>query len=111
MDRVALHYYTLAASLVAIMAGMTSIGMVVLKKSLGATEMELGVISAIGPMSLLLGIFGGELVRGRDRRPAIALFGVLSRGAWLFFAFVQSAWGFIAACSVYYCGNALLTPA
>ncbi|MDQ3024477.1 MAG: hypothetical protein M3R04_08865, partial [bacterium] len=34
MDRVALHYYTLSASLGAIMVGAYSLGMVVLKKSL-----------------------------------------------------------------------------
>jgi MFS family permease len=111
MDRAALHYYTLSMSLLAVMNGVFSIGMVVLKKSLGASEIQLGVISAIGPMSLLLGIFGGELVRGRDRRPAIALFGVISRGAFLLFALVQSAWVYVGVASIFFCGNALQAPA
>jgi MFS family permease len=111
MDRASLHYYTLSASLGAAMVGAFSLGMVVLKKSLGATEMQLGVISAIGPMALLLGIFGGELVRGRDRRPVIALFGIISRGAFLLFALVQSAWAYIGVASLFYIGNALQAPA
>lgn len=111
MDRAALHYYTLSASLAAVMTGVFSIGMVVLKKSLGASEIQLGIISAIGPMSLLLGIFGGELVRGRDRRPAIALFGTICRGAFLLFALVKGAWAYIGVASVFFCGNALLAPA
>jgi MFS family permease len=85
--------------------------MVVLKKSLGASEIQLGVIAAIGPITLLLGIFGGELVRGRDRRPAIALFGVINRGAFLLFALVQTAWAYIGAAGIFFIGNALLAPA
>jgi MFS family permease len=111
MDRVALHYFTLSSAVGAILVGVSLLSMVVLKKSLSATEMQLGLISAIGPMALLLGIFGGELVRGRDRRPAISLFGSISRGAFLLFAFVQSAWSFIAVASVHYFANALLAPA
>src|SRR4051812_42444211 len=106
MDRAALHYYTLSASLAAVMNGVFAINMVVLKKSLGATEIELGVIAAIGPITLLLGIFGGELVRGRDRRPAIALFGLVNRGAFLLFAFAQTAWAYIGVASTFFVGNA-----
>jgi MFS family permease len=111
MDRASLHHYTVAASVGAVMTGAFQLAMVVMRKSLHATEMQLGVISAIGHMSLLFGIFGGELIRGRDRRPVLGLFGSISRGAFLLFALVQSAWPFVAVSALFYCGNALMAPA
>src|SRR5437016_5640000 len=107
MDRAALHYYTVAASVGALTAGILSLAAIVLRKALHGSEMQVSVLQAIGSTSLLLGIFGGELVQGRDRRPALALFGGISRGAVLLFALVQSAWAYIGVAALFFAGNAL----
>ncbi len=111
MDRAALHYYTVAASVGAVATGILSMSMYVLAKSLNATPQQLAIMSSIGSTCQLLGIFGGEFIRGRDRRPAIALFGSLSRGVLLLNALVVTAWQFIAVAAAFGCTNALLSPA
>jgi MFS family permease len=113
LDRLSLHYYTLYAALGAVLTGTFSgeMALIVLKKSLNASPLEIGVMAAIGPMSLLLGIVGAEMVRGRDRRPVLLALGLVSRGVFLLFAFCTAAWQFIVITSTFYVGNAMLIPA
>lgn len=111
MDRRALHYFTLYSSLNAVMWGAATLGSVVMRKTLGASEMQIGLVSAIGSAVLLIGIFGSELVMGRDKRPFILWVGLLSRGSLLLFLFCYNVWTFIAIISVFNILHAFLTPA
>ncbi|MCC7478926.1 MFS transporter [bacterium] len=111
LDKVVLHYYFLSAMVGALMNGAFSNGNMVLKKTLGATDIHLGVLHAIGAGSLLLGIIGSEMVSGRDKRPFILLMGILSRGIFLAFLFVNDVPGYIMLSAVFVVCNSLLIPA
>jgi len=111
LDRVALHYYTLSASIGAFMGGAMSLGTVVLKKTLHASELQMGLMMAIGPTTLLLGIIGSEFVMGRDKRPFILLAGMISRGAFLLFFLCTSPWMYIGLATVFSVFNSLMIPA
>ena len=111
MDRIALHYFTAYSSLNAVMWGSATLGAIVLRKTLHASEMQIGLVSAIGSASLLIGIFGSELVMGRDKRPFIFWVGLLSRGTLLLYLLCHSAWAFIVITSVFSVLHAFLIPA
>ena len=110
LDRIALHYYTLYASLNAVLTGVFTLNTVILRKALGASELEIGLISAIGPISLLLGIFGSEAVSGRPKQPFILWIGLLSRASILLFLFCKTFWVFFLIITVFDLLNALLMP-
>lgn len=110
LDRIALHYYTLYASLNAVLVGAFTLNQVVLRKVLGATELQIGLISAIGPISLLLGIFSSEAVTGRRKQPFILYFGLLSRGLLMLYLFCETYWVFFLLFTVFDLLNALLMP-
>jgi MFS family permease len=111
LDRVALHYYALSASVGALMGGILSLGNVVLKKSLHANEIQIALLMAIGPTTLLLGIVGSELVMGRDKRPFILYTGLISRGAFLFSFLCSGPWVYIIIAAVFNAFNSLMIPA
>jgi MFS family permease len=111
LDRAGLHYFTLYATLNGVMQGAFTLGNVVLKKTLNADELAIGVVSALSVVSLLIGIFGSELVVGRDKRPFIFWLGLLSRGSFLLFFFCRDVVSFIAVSAVFFFLNALLMPA
>lgn len=111
LDRVGLHYFTLQASLNAVMGGVFTLSAVVLRKTLSANEFEVALFSALGPIALLVGIFGSELVQDRDKRPTIFWIGMISRGSFLLFLFVRDLWSFICLSAFYFLLNAFLTPA
>lgn len=111
LDRAGLHYFTLQSSLSAVLSGVFSLSAVVLRKTLGANEFQVALFSALGPIALLVGIFGSELVQDRDKRPFIMWVGLLSRGSFLLFLFVRDLWSFIAISAFFFILNAFLTPA
>lgn len=111
MDRVGLHFFTLYATLNGVLGGVFTLGNVVLKKTLNADELAIGVISAISVAVLLLGIFGSEAIIGRDKRPFIFWLGFLSRGSFLLFFFCRDVVSFIAVSALFYILNALMMPA
>jgi len=111
MDRRALHYFTLFSSLNAIMWGAATLGSIVMRKTLGASEMQIGLVSAIGSAALLIGIFGSELVMGRDKRPFIFWVGLISRGTMLLYLFCFNVWTFILISSIFSILHAFLMPA
>lgn len=111
LDRVGLHYFTLQASLNAVLGGVFTLSAVVMAKTLHANEFQVALFTALGPIALLIGIFGGELVQDRDKRPLIFWVGMISRASFLLFLFVRDLWSFIAVSAVFFILNAFLTPA
>jgi MFS family permease len=111
LDRVGLHYFTLQASLNAVMSGVFTLSAVVMAKTLGANEFQVALFTALGPIALLIGIFGSELVQDRDKRPLIFWVGMISRASILLFLFVRDLWSFIAISAIFSVLNAFLTPA
>ncbi len=111
LDKVVLHYYFLSAMVGALMNGAFSNGNMVLKKTLHASDIDLGILHAMGAGSLLLGIIGSEMVSGRDKRPFILLMGILSRGIFLAFLFVSNVPSYIMVSAVFVVCNSLLIPA
>ncbi|HES58763.1 MAG TPA: MFS transporter, partial [Firmicutes bacterium] len=111
LDRAGLHYFTIYAALNGVMMGVFNLGNVVLKKTLNADELAIGVISALSVVALLFGIFGSELVVGRDKRPFIFWLGLLSRGSLVLFFFCRDVTSFIVVSGLFYFLNALLMPA
>ncbi len=110
LDRIALHYFTLYASLNAVLTGVFTLNNVVLRKALGASELQIGLITAIGTVSMLLGIFGSEAVSGRAKQPFIFWMGLLSRASVVLLLFCQSFWVFFLIILVFNLLNALLMP-
>jgi MFS family permease len=110
LDRIGLHYYTLYTTLNAVMAGVFLLNNVVLRKALDATDIQVGLITAIGSISLVMGIFGSEAVRGRAKQPFILSIGMLCRAVILLFLFCQTFWVFFIIIAVYDVFSALLTP-
>lgn len=111
LDRVGLHYFVVASSLGALMTGVFTLSAIVLRKTLGANEFQVAAFTALGAIALLIGIFGGEVVQDRDKRPLIWWVGLVSRGAFLLFLFCHSIWSFLLISAVFFLFNALLTPA
>lgn len=111
LDRAGLHYFTIYAALNGVMQGVFTLGNVVLKKTLNADELAIGAIAALSVVALLLGIFGSELVVGRDKRPFIFWLGLLSRGSFLLFFFCRDPASFIVVATLFYFLNALMMPA
>jgi MFS family permease len=90
-----MHFFAVNAALQAVLAGALSVSSVVLKKTLGASEIEMGLFMTLGGVSLLIGIFASEFIQGRDKRPFILRVGLLGRFLCLGFAFAVSPWAFI----------------
>lgn len=111
LDRVGLHYFTLQASLNAVLGGVFTLSAVVMAKTLHANEFQVALFTALGPIALLIGIFGSELVQDRDKRPFIFWVGMISRCSFLLFLFVRDLWSFIAVSAIFFVLNAFLTPA
>ena len=111
LDRVGLHYFALQASLNAVLGGVFTLSAVVLAKTLNANEFQVALFTALGPIALLIGIFGSELVQDRDKRPLIFWVGMISRSSFLLFLLVRDLWSFIAISAVFFVLNAFLTPA
>ena len=110
LDRVGMHFFTIYAVLGGVMQGAFTMQSFVLKEALHGTTFQVALISALGSISLLLGIFGSELVDGRDKRPYIFWMGIVSRGSFVLYLFVWDAWSFIAVSSIFFITNALLMP-
>lgn len=110
LDRVGLHFFTIYAVLGGVMQGTFTMQSFVLKDALNGTTFQVALITALGSITLLLGIFGSELVEGRDKRPFIFWMGLISRGSFLLYMFVWNAWSFIAVSSIFFITNALLMP-
>lgn len=111
LDRVGLHFFTLYSSLNGVLTGAMGLAGVVLTARLGATDLQMGVYTALSVVVMLLGIVGSELVEGRDKRPYILTLGLLSRGALLLFLLCYDAWLFIVIGGLFFVLNALLMPA
>ena len=71
LDRVGLHFYTVYAALNGAVTGALTLVLFVLKKTLGAGGLEVGVLASLSVISLLLGIFGSELVEDQLRPPLL----------------------------------------
>lgn len=111
LDRIGLHFYTLYAVLGGVMSGTFTLNSFVLKEALHGTTFQVALISMLGSVCLLLGIFGSELVDGRDKRPFIFWMGLISRGSFVLYLFVWDAWSFIGVSALFFVSNALLMPA
>ncbi len=110
MDRTGLHFFTIYAVLGGVMSGTFTLHGFVLKEALNGTTLQVALISVLGSVSLLLGIFGSELVHGRDKRPFIFWMGIISRGSFLLYLLVWNAWSYIAVSLIFFISNALLMP-
>ena len=110
LDRIGLHFFTIYAVLGGVMGGTFTLHSFVLKEALNGTTFQVALISVLGSVTLLLGIFGSELVDGRDKRPFIFWMGLISRGSFLLYLFVWDAWSFIAVSTLFFVTNALLMP-
>ncbi len=111
LDRVGLHFFTLYSSLNGVLTGALGLAGVVLTERLGATDLQMGIYTALSVVVMLLGIVGSELVEGRDKRPYILTLGLLSRGALFLFLLCYNAWLFIVVGGLFFVLNALLMPA
>lgn len=111
LDRVGLHFYTLFSALNGVLAGVFTLAAVVMRKTLGASDLEIGIFNSVSVIVLLLGIVGSEMVEGRDKRPYIFWMGLISRGAFLLFLFVGTTWQFIVVAGLFFLFNAPLMPA
>ncbi|MCB1218528.1 MFS transporter [bacterium] len=110
LDRIGLHFFTIYAVLGGVMSGTFTLNSFVLKEALHGSTFQVALISMLGSVCLLLGIFGSELADGRDKRPFIFWIGLVSRGSFLLYFFVWDAWSFIAVSTLFFVSNALLMP-
>jgi hypothetical protein len=107
----ALHYFTLYSSLNAVMWGSQTLGAVVLRKTLHASELQVSLLSVIGSAALLLGIFGSEYIMGRDKRPYILWVGLIGRAILLLYLLCYHPWTFIIISGLFSISHALFIPA
>jgi MFS family permease len=95
LDAVGMHFFTVNAVLQAVLSGVLTVSSVVLRKSLGASEIQMGIFSTIGAISLLIGIFASEHIAGRDKRPFILWTGMAGRAVCIAIAVAFTPWLFI----------------
>jgi hypothetical protein len=85
-----------ATLLFTVFAGLTSpfIGLV-LRAELGATPLQLAVMSSAGGACLLLSLAWARAFHGRQPLPYLVWTGFVARGVFLLVPFVSSAWSFV----------------
>jgi len=85
-----------ATLLFTVFAGLTGpfIGLI-LRRELGATPMQLAVMSAAGGACLLLSLLWARAFHGRPPLPYLVWPGFVARGVFLLVPFVSSAWSFV----------------
>ena len=90
-----------ATLLFTVFAGLTGpfIGLI-LRRELGATPLQLAIMSSAGGACLLLSLLWARAFRGRPPLPYLVWPGVVARGVFLLVPFVSSAWSFVGlACT------------
>src|SRR3989442_8310669 len=94
--RQALRIDISATLLFTVFAGLTGpfIGLI-LRRELGATPLQLAVMSSAGGACLLLSLLWARAFRGRPPLPYLVWPGVVARGGFLLVPFVSSAWSFV----------------
>jgi len=85
-----------ATLLFTVFAGLTSpfIGLI-LRAELGATPLQLAVMSSAGGACLLLSLLWARAFHGRPPLPYLVWPGFVARGVFLLVPFVSSAWSFV----------------
>ena len=85
-----------ATLLFTVFAGLTGpfIGLI-LRRELGATPLQLAIMSSAGGACLLLSLLWARAFRGRPPLPYLVWPGVVARGVFLLVPFVSSAWSFV----------------
>jgi predicted MFS family arabinose efflux permease len=85
-----------ATLLFTIFAGLTGpfIGLI-LRRELGATPLQLAVMSSAGGACLLLSLLWAKAFHGRHPLPYLVWPGFVARGVFLLVPFVSSAWSFV----------------
>src|SRR5438034_2065200 len=85
-----------ATLLFTVFAGLTGpfIGLI-LRRELGATPLQLAVMSSAGGGCLLLSLLWARACHGRPPLPYLVWPGVVARGVFLLVPFVSSAWSFV----------------
>src|SRR5436190_2241504 len=94
--RQALRIDISATLLFTVFAGLTGpfIGLI-LRRELGATPLQLAIMSSAGGACLLLSLLWARAFRGRPPLPYLVWPGVVARGVFLLVPFVSSAWSFV----------------
>jgi MFS family permease len=94
--RQALRVDISATLLFTVFAGLTSpfIGLI-LRRELGATPLQLAVMSSAGGACLLLSLLWARAFHGRPPLPYLVWPGFAARGVFLLVPFVSSAWSFV----------------
>jgi MFS family permease len=94
--RQALRIDISAALLFTVFAGLTGpfIGLI-LRRDLGATPLQLAVMSSAGGACLLLSLLWARAFHGRPPLPYLVWPGFAARGVFLLVPFVSSAWSFV----------------
>jgi predicted MFS family arabinose efflux permease len=85
-----------ATLLFTVFAGLTApfIGLI-LRRELGASPLQLAVMSSVGGGCLLLSLMWAKAFHGRPPLPYLVWPGFLARGVFLLVPFVSSAWSFV----------------
>jgi predicted MFS family arabinose efflux permease len=85
-----------ATLLFTIFAGLTGpfIGLI-LRRELGATPLQLAVMSSAGGACLLLSLLWAKAFHGRHPLPYLVWPGFVARGVFLLVPFISSAWSFV----------------
>src|SRR2546422_7588750 len=94
--RQALRIDISATLLFTVFAGLTGpfIGLI-LRRELGATPLQLEVMSSAGAACLLLSLLWARAFRGRPPPPHLVWPGVVARGVFLIVPLSSSAWSFM----------------
>jgi MFS family permease len=94
--RQALRIDISATLLCTVFAGLTTpfIGLI-LRRELGATPLQLAVMSSAGGACLLLSLLWARAFHGRPPLPYLVWPGFAARGVFLLVPFVSSAWSFV----------------
>jgi predicted MFS family arabinose efflux permease len=85
-----------ATLLFTVFAGLTApfIGLI-LRRELGATPLQLAVMSSAGGACLLLSLVWARVLHGHHPLPCVVWLGFVARGVFLLVPFVSSAWSFV----------------
>jgi len=106
IDKYTLHYIGISSVL-----GLLSVAAFVLKKTMGASNLEITIFTMLMPVTSIVAIFATEWMRGRDKRAFIFWAGLIGRLPLAAMLFISQSAPFLVLSAIAFLSGAVITPA
>ena len=111
IDKYTLHFIGISSALAGLWWGILSVAAFVLKKTMGASNLEVTIFTMLMPVTSIVAIFATEWMRGRDKRAFIFWSGLIGRLPLAAMLFISQSAPFLVLSALAFLSGAVITPA